>query len=334
MAEANRRVVVRAYPADLPGPEHFTIETAPVPVPAEGQALVRTVWLGMDPFPRMQLTDRPGGPPAIPLGSVMIGRGVARVVESRRPDLTAGDWVVCDPGWQDYALYTAAETPRKLDPDAAPPSAALGLLGPSGLTAYFTLSAKAGVKAGETVVVTAAAGSVGSAACQIARTLGARVVGIAGGAEQIAFLTHRLRVDAAVDWQAEPDLAAALRAACPDGIHAALDTVGGATHDAIMANIAVGGRVVMAGFISGYGERKPYGNPHAIIFRRATLMGFLLADHMADAPAALDRLAGWHRAGSLELFENLTIGLENAPAAFAGLFRSPPPGKQLVRVEP
>ncbi|MFM2042528.1 MAG: hypothetical protein RLY86_1104 [Pseudomonadota bacterium] len=333
-ATVNRRLLVDSYPADLPEPGHFRMETGPIPDPAAGEALVETVWLSMDPFPRMQLTDRPGGPPPIPRGSVMIGRGVARVVASRRDDLAPGQWIVCDPGWQDYALIPAgAPCPRVLDPAAAPPSAALGLLGPSGLTAYLTVLGTGRARPGETVLVTAAAGSVGSAACMIARTAGCRVVAIAGGPDQIAFLTDRVGVDAAIDYLSTPDLGAAIRAAAPDGVHVVLDTVGGATHDAAMTAIAVGARIVLAGFISAYGgERRLYGNPYAVVMKRATMTGFLVGDHAAAFPEALAALTTWYREGRISLFETVTEGLENAPGAFAGLFRNPPPGKQLVRV--
>jgi NADPH-dependent curcumin reductase CurA len=330
----NRQLQLTAYPTDVPALEHFSLVERAIPTAAEGEALVRTLWLGLDPFPRMQMTGQPGGPPQLPLGSVMIGRGVAQVIESRRPDLTPGQIIVCEPGWQDYALVPAsAPTPQRLDPATAPIQTALGVLGPSGLTAWCTLFGVAALQPGETVIVTAAAGSVGSTACQLARAHGARVVAIGGGADQLAFLRETLGVDAALDYQATDDLAGALVAACPGGAQVALDTVGGATHEAIVRAMAPRGRLVMAGFISGYaGARPRYTDPHAVIMKRLTLSGFLLADHAAQFEAARAALAEGLAVGALRAFETITDGLENAPTAFGALFGAARPGKHLVRV--
>jgi len=329
---ANRRWLVHAYPEAAPGPEHFRLDTQPAPEPADGEALARTTVLSMDPFPRMQLTGKPAGPPQIPLGSVMIGRGIGRVVVSRRADLRPGDVVAAEFGWQDYALLGAGPV-RKLDPAMGPPAAALGLLGPSGLTGLFTVRDVAAAAAGETALITAAAGSVGSAACQVAKLLGCRVVGVARGPDQIRFVLDRLGVDAAVD--ADGDLGAGLRRAAPEGVHLALDTIGGAVHDAVLRAMRPRGRIVMAGFISGYGaERPPYSDPYAVVFKRLALNGFLLADHVDRMEEGLATLAGWLRNGRVANHESITNGLERAPEAFGALFSHARPGKSLVRVAP
>jgi NADPH-dependent curcumin reductase CurA len=332
----NRRILLRAYPAagDPPGPPDpadFELTTADVAEPAEGEALVRTHYLSMDPFVRMQLAARPVGPPPIPLGSLMPGRAVGRVVASRRADLPVGAWVAGDLGWQDYALVNGP-APALLDPALGPVSAALGLLGPSGATAYLCLTHTGGLRAGETVAITAAAGSVGSAACQIARHLGCRVIGIGQGDVQTAFIL-RLGADAAIDAGAS-DLAGALTAASPGGIDLALDTVGSGLHDALLGAMRPQGRVVMAGFISAYGAARPqYGNPTLTIFKRLTLRGFLLGDHAEKIADTKVLLADWLRSGKLQNVEHVTEGLENAPRAFAALFApGTSPGKQLVRV--
>lgn len=325
----NRAILFAGPAPGDPHPGMFASGAAPEPELTDGAAVVRTLWLSMDPFVRMQMTGAPGGPPQLQPGQVVISRGVGQVIASRRDDLKPGDFVVCDPGWQERALVSG---PARVVAGADLARAALGVLGPSGLTAWFALHDIMAVRAGETVLVTAAAGSVGSAACQIALADGAHVIAVASGPEQCAFV-RALGVEAVIDRLATDDLAAAVRAAAPGGIAAALDTVGGAMFEAILANAAPRARIVMAGFISAYGGDRPrYVDPYALVFRRVQVTGFLLADHAprySVAQAALDALFA---AGKLQAHETVADGLDAAPAAFCGLFQSPAPGKQLVRV--
>lgn len=325
----NRAILFAGPAAGDPNTGMFVAGEAPEPVLVDGAAVVRTLWLSMDPFVRMQMTGAPGGPPQLAPGQVVISRGVGQVIASRRDDLKIGDLVVCDPGWQERALATG---PVRVVAGADLARAALGVLGPSGLTAWFAWTDVARIGAGETVLVTAAAGSVGSAACQIALARGARVVAVASGEEQCAFVRD-LGVPDVIDRIATDDLTAAVAAAAPGGIAAALDTVGGAMFEAILANAQPRARIVMAGFISAYGGDRPrYVDPYALVFRRAQLTGFLLGDfapRFAEGHQALEALFA---AGALKAHETISDGLDAAPAAFCGLFQSPAPGKQLVRV--
>lgn len=332
MSPINTRILLARYGNGIPQPDWFRMEHVPLEPLAEGEVRVRTLWLGLDPFPRLQMTGKPGGPPQLPLDQVMIGRGIGEVIESRRPDAPVGALLLCDPGWQAFATL-AGPLPPRIDDDTTPLQAALDVLGPAGLTAWCTLLAVGQLQPGERVVITAAAGAVGSTAVQIAQQTGAEVVAVAGGAEQCTFLRDTLGVGAVLDYQAHDDLPAALAALCPQGFQLALDTVGGAHHDALLRAAAPRARLVMAGFISGYGgARVPCGDPTMVVLKRLQLTGFLLADHAAQFATARAQLAGWLATGALRRFETITEGLEQAPAAFARLFGTAAPGKQLVRV--
>lgn len=324
----NREVHLVAYPEGLPEPRHFALVEAEDAAPGEGEVLVAVSHLSMDPFPRLRMrADSRVGPP-LPLNAVVDGRGVGVVIGSRAPEFVAGDLVTGDLGWRERAVLPGTGL-RKLDAALGPPERHLSTLGPSGLTAF--LAADRLARPGGTLVIAPAAGSVGALAGQIARARGARVVGIVSGERQARFLTHELGFDAAVD-HADPD---ALAAACPDGVDAFLDGVGGALHDAVMARLSVGGRVLLLGFIAGYNDAAPpvYGSALPVLFKRATVEGFLLADHaerFGEATAALTRLLD---TGAVKPVENIWRGLSRAPEAFASLFRDAAPGKQIVQVE-
>lgn len=330
MTPRNRQIHLAAYPAGLPQPDNFRmVETGP-PALQDGQALVRVAYLSMDPFPRLRL--RPDAAAPLPLHTVMDGRGVGWVMDSRHPDVAVGDWVAGDVGWQDYAALPGAAL-TKLDPALGPLHRFLSLLGPSGLTGYFTVLADGVPSPGGTVVVAPAAGSVGTVAGQIAKLHGCRVVGIAGGVAQCAFLEQELGFDRALDHHA-PDFAAALAAACPRGVDLFIDGVGGALHDQVMERINSHARIVLLGFISGYNQAAPpaYGRPLQVLFKRAVMRGFLLADYQARFAQAQRALAQWHQSGQVRPVENIWQGLDQAPAAFAALFADAKPGKQLVCV--
>lgn len=334
--------LARYAPEGVPGTDCFALADEAPREPAAGEVLVQTEWLSMDPFPRLAMRGEASMAPQLPLGAVMLGRGVGRVLRSADPSFAEGDLVAGELGWRERGCV-AASALRKLDPALGPPELALGLLGPSGLTAFFCVEQHAQPKAGETVLVSAAAGSVGSIACQLAALRGARVVGVVQGAQQAAYLRERLGVDAVVDALDALDpsspgsLSDAVRAACPDGIDVFLDGVGGALHDAALARANIAARIVVYGLISSYGEDACHADvgPRQlmrIIQRRLRIQGFLVGDHAADFGSALARLAGWQREGLLHAAQHVYQGFEAVPQAFALLFDQAAPGKQLVRL--
>jgi NADPH-dependent curcumin reductase CurA len=335
MAERARRILLKAYPRGVPRPEDFELADAPAPAaPGPGEVLVETHWLSMDPLPRVRMDPAAKFPPPLPLGSVVVGRGVGVVRASAHEGFGAGDWVAGELGWQELALVPGT-TLRRVDPELAPVQTALGVLGPSGVTAWCLVHVAAAVRAGEHVVVAAAAGSVGSVAVQLAKLAGARVVGVVGGERQARFVRDELGADAVVDYRSatlDADLALAL----PAGANVFLDSVGGALHGAVMQRIADHARIVAFGFISAYnsgaGAQPEYGRIYELIRRRATLQGFLVGDHAARFGEATAALADHLRAGRLRNAESVTTGFEQTPAAFARLFDADPVGKQLVRV--
>jgi NADPH-dependent curcumin reductase CurA len=334
MTAAPRRIVLRSYPRGVPRPDDFAIESVPAVPLADGQVLVETHWLSMDPLPRVRMDPAAKFPPPLPLGSVVVGRGVGVVLDSRADGYAPGDWVAGELGWQERPVVVAAGL-RKVDPAFGPVQTALGVLGPSGITAWCLVHVSAAVRAGETVLVTAAAGSVGSVAVQLAKLAGARVVGVVGGERQAAFV-RELGADATVDYRSAT-LDADLRAALPTGANVFLDSVGGTLHDTAMLHVADRARIVAFGFISAYnagsGAQPEYGRIYELIRRRATLQGFLVADHAARFPEALADLAAHLRDGRLRNAEDVTEGFESTPRAFARLFEGEPVGKQLVKVK-
>ncbi len=338
MSQTNRQLKLIAYADGIPSRANFGLVESPQREPADGEFVVHTRYLSMDPAPRMRMSGATGGMPQIPLGSVMIGRGVGIVIASCHPDFAEGDVVAGELGWQDFAL-SRGEGVRKVNPALGPIQSSLGILGPSGLAAYFSTLRLGQPKAGETFVIDAAAGSVASLAGQIARLQGARTVGIAGGAAQIGFVRDELGFDATVDYLAAgDDLSAAIGGACPGGIDVFADLVGGTIHDAAMRHLNVGARIVLIGTIANYnlgaGE-VDRGPRHLLtwINKRARLSGFIVGDYVAEWPGALTELAGWLRAGKLKYRETIFDELVSAPDAFAALFGSDHVGKLLVRLE-
>jgi NADPH-dependent curcumin reductase CurA len=331
-----RQWILRAYPDGVPGPGTFDLVQAAVASPREGEVTVRADYFSMDPFPRLRLDPAARLAPPLPLGSVMIGRGAGIVVASGSNELRVGDAVVGELGWQEYATVAAGAV-RRVEPSGAPLAAALHVLGSSGLAPYFALTEVAHVQVGETVVVTAAAGSVGIAAGQIARELGARAVGVVRGEEQRRFLAGRHGYEQVVDGDAS-SADARIADACPRGIDVLIDSVGGTLHDRLMERIAPRARVVLLGFISAYnapGDSPPaYGRIYQVIRQRATVSGFLLPDFAPRFAAAQSVLAGWVLSGRLEMPESITEGFERMPGAFAAMFGAAEPGKHLVRVAP
>ena len=335
MYETNRRIVLAARPHGRPAASDFRLETAPVPEPAQGQVLLRTRFLSLDPYMRNLMEEAgPGYAPPLALGATMPGGTVSLVAASRHPDHRVGDLVLANAGWQDYALSDGADLLPVGDP--ARPSLALGGLGMPGFTAYVGLLDIGQPKPGETVVVAAATGAVGGVVGQIAKLKGARVVGIAGGADKCRFAVEELGFDACLDRRA-PDFAQRLAAACPEGIDVYFENVGGAVFDAVLPLLNPGARVPVCGFISHYNAAGDDGNRArllaTVLARRVRLQGFIILDHYATRFDAFRRdMLAWLGEGRLRLREDLVDGLEQAPAALAGLLEGRNFGKVVVRV--
>jgi NADPH-dependent curcumin reductase CurA len=337
-AAVNRRIVLAAHPQGAPKLEDFRLEPVEVPAPAEGQVLLRTLHLSLDPYMRNLMDEiGPSYMPAVPLGRTMVGATVNRVVVSRHPQFRVGDLVLGNAGWQDYALSDGSDL-RPLG-KMAQPSLALGGLGMPGFTAYVGLLDIGQPKPGETVVVAAATGAVGAAVGQIARLKGARVVGIAGGADKCRYAVEELGLDACLDHR-EPALAERLAAACPDGIDVYFENVGGAVFDAVLPRLNDHARVPVCGVIAHYNDKTLPPGPNRlplamsiVLQRRVRVQGFIILDHYADRYDAFRRDMGeWIATGRVKLREDVVAGLENAPAAFIGLLEGRNFGKLVVQV--
>ena len=332
----SRRVLLKRRPVGEPRVEDFEVEDAPVPDPGPGQVLLRTIYLSLDPYMRGRMNEGPSytGTPNPSLGEVMVGGTVSEVVHSNHDRFAAGDIVAGSEGWRSHSVSSGASL-RKLDPKAAPISTALGVLGMPGLTAYVGLLDIGQPKAGETVVVSAAAGAVGSAAGQIAKIKGCRAVGIAGGRAKCEHVVKELGFDECVDYKSQ-DVFTALKLACPKGIDVYFDNVGGPVLDAVTRLINRDARISICGLISEYNATEsPRGpNLRPILVNRATIRGFIVSDHADRSAEFLREAAGWVQAGRLRYREDIVQGLENAPRAFIGLLRGENVGKRLIRVSP
>jgi NADPH-dependent curcumin reductase CurA len=332
----NRQWVLRERPQGAIQESCFEWrEGVPVPEPGDGELLVRNLWLSFDPTQRGWMT-RDTYVPKIPLGQVMQAGAVGQVVESRMPGFDPGDLVTGGFGWQDYAVTDGAGVfgLRKLPP-GTPPNLALGVLGITGLTAYFGVLDVGRPKAGETFVVSGAAGATGSVAGMIAKIQGCRVVGIAGGPKKCDWLVQDAGFDASIDYKSE-DVGSALSRHCPDGVDVYFDNVGGDTLDAVLARIARGARIALCGAISRYEEGDDWGpgpsNYFNLVLQHGTMEGFLVLDYAQRFPEAIGKLLGWLGEGKVRQIEDVQEGLENAPRTLMRLFRGENFGKQLLRI--
>jgi NADPH-dependent curcumin reductase CurA len=330
----NRQIRLQRRPTGVPTPDDFAIVDVPAPVVEDGHVLRRTIYLSLDPYMRGRMNDARSYAAPVALGQVMVGGTVSQVIESRDPAFTAGDFVAGADGWQQCAASPAAGL-RKLDPAIAPISTALGVLGMPGLTAYVGLIDIGQIKSGETVVVSAASGAVGSVVGQIARLKGCRAVGIAGSKEKCEYLTRELGFDAAISHR-DAHLREALPAACPDGIDVYFENVGGVVLDAVMELLNRGARIPLCGLISQYNAKPlpPGPNLMPLLTNRARIQGFIILDHYDRFGAFLHDCSAWVRSGELRYREDIVDGLDSAPQAFIGMLDGKNFGKLLVRVSP
>jgi NADPH-dependent curcumin reductase CurA len=324
-----REVVLAARPQGLPKESDFELRDVPAAEPAEGEVLVRNVLVSVDPYMRSRMSGIRTYVGPYEVGEPIDGGAVGRVVASRHEGLEAGDWVLSALGWREHGVV-AGDRLRKLDPTVAAPSTALGVLGMPGLTAWVGLVDIGRVESGETLYVSGAAGAVGSIAAQIAKQKGLRVIGSAGSEEKVAWL-RSLGIEA-FDYRTTP-----LRDALSDGIDVCFDNVGGEQLEAAIGVLRPFGRVVACGAISRYNDERAEPGPRnlaLVVSKRLRIEGFIVLDHMKRLDAFLAEVAPWVLAGDVQYRETVVDGLENTPAAFAGLFEGANIGKMLVRVGP
>src|SRR3954453_3836472 len=338
MSQPAKRVVLVARPVGEPKPSDFRVEDYAPPTPGDGQVLLRTIWLSLDPYMRGRMSDGPSYAAPVPIGGVMEGGTVAEVVASNNPGFAKGDIVLAHSGWQTHAL-SDGKALRKVDPKLGPISTAVGVLGMPGMTAYTGLLDIGKPQPGETVVVAAASGAVGSAVGQIAKPKGARAVGIAGGEEKCDYVKRELGFDDCLDHR-DPNLAAKLKEACPKGIDVYFENVGGAVFEAVFPLLNTFARIPVCGLIAQYNDTEPTmpkwapSMMRAVLTKRLTIRGFIVSDFAARHADFLRDMSQWVREGKVKHRKCITEGLDSAPAAFMGLLKGANFGKQLVRVGP
>ncbi|CAI1555158.1 NADP-dependent oxidoreductase [Serratia marcescens] len=337
-SQQNRRFLLASRPHGEPTAANFRLDTVPVPQPGTGQLLLRTVYLSLDPYMRGRMSDAPSYAPPVEIGQVMVGGTVSRVEASHHPDFSVGDWVLGYDGWQDYALSDGNGL-RNLGPHLSHPSRLLGVLGMPGFTAYMGLLDIGQPQAGETLVVAAASGAVGSVVGQIGKLKGCRVVGIAGGAEKCRYVVEELGFDTCIDHRA-PDFADQLAAACPQGIDIYYENVGGAVFDAVLPLLNAKARIPVCGIIAHYNATGLPAGPDRlplleglILRKRIRMQGFIIFDDYGSRfDEFLQQMSSWVEQGKIKFREDIVDGLEQAPQAFIGLLQGKNFGKLVIRV--
>jgi NADPH-dependent curcumin reductase CurA len=330
----SREIRLVARPAGFPGEDLFEVAETPIPDPRDGQLLIRNEYFSVDPYMRPRMNDVRSYVAPFTVGEAMTGGAIGTVQASKHGSFADGDWVLHNLGWREWALSDGSAV-RKLDPDVAPVSTALGVLGMPGFTAYYGLFELGQPREGETVFVSGAAGAVGSAAGQMAKIAGCRVVGSAGSPDKLAWL-HELGFDAAFDYRSRPPRQS-LAEAAPDGIDVYFDNVGGDLLEAAIGQMRLYGRIVACGSISRYNDAEPASGPRnmfMIVTKRLRIQGYIIRDHYERFPEFLEQAQEWVRDGRLRYRETVIDGIENAPRAFLGLLRGENIGKMLVRVGP
>jgi NADPH-dependent curcumin reductase CurA len=335
----NRQILLASRPHGEPGPQNFQLVETPAPEPGPGQMLLRTIYLSLDPYMRGRMSDAPSYAPPVEVGHVMEGGTVCQVVTSHLPKYQAGDIVSARAGWQEYYL-TDGKDAQKVNPGLGPISYVLGVLGMPGLTAYGGLLNIGKPRAGETLVVAAAAGAVGSVVGQIARIKGCRVVGIAGGEAKCRFVKEELKFDECLDHR-QPDLPGRLKAACPKGIGIYFENVGGPVFDAVLPLLNNFARIPLCGLIAHYNDTALPAGPDRmplllrhILVKRLTFQGFIVVDYFPQFAEFFADMSGWVREGRVKCREDITDGLENAPRELIGLLKGENFGKKIIRVSP
>lgn len=334
----NRQILLDNRPQGEATADNFKLVSSETPALQEGQVMVRHHFLSLDPYMRGRMNDSKSYAACQPLGEVMIGGTVGEVVESRHPKFQPGDKVVGMGGWQEWSVVDASQPGalRKVDTTHVPLSYYLGAVGMPGVTAWYGLVKIIAPQAGDTVVVSAATGAVGSAFAALAKARGCRVVGIAGGPEKCQYAVQELGYDACVDYRQHKDaysLAKALKDVCPKGIDGYFENVGGMVMDAVMLRMNAFGRIALCGMIAGYDSQPlPMTNPSLILISRLKLEGFIVSEHMEVWPEALAELGGLVAQGKLRPRETIAQGIESAPEAFLGLLKGRNLGKQLVKL--
>ncbi|WKE64784.1 NADP-dependent oxidoreductase [Gallaecimonas kandeliae] len=334
----NSRIVLASRPQGEPTPDNFRLEQAPIPEPAQGQVLLRTVFLSLDPYMRGRMSDAPSYAPPVQIGELMVGGTVGRVLSSKHPDYREGDWVLSYSGWQQYALSDGTGL-TNLGQTPAAPSYALGVLGMPGFTAYMGLLDIGQPKAGETLVVAAATGPVGATVGQIGKLKGCRVVGVAGGEEKCRYAVEELGFDACLDHRA-PDVAEQLAKACPAGIDVYFENVGGKVFDAVLPLLNTGARVPVCGLVSQYNATELPAGPDrlpllmgTLLKKRIRMQGFIIFDDYGHRFGEFwQDMSRWVGDGSIKYREEMIDGLEQAPAALIGLLKGENFGKLVIRV--
>lgn len=336
--DINRRIVLASRPVGAPTAENFRLEEIVKPRPKEGEVLLRTIYLSLDPYMRGRMNEGPSYAPPVALDEVMVGAAVCQVEESRNPQFEVGEWVVNFSGWQLYALSDGSELQR-LGKNPEHPSYSLGILGMPGFTGYVGLLDIGQPKAGDTLVVAAATGPVGSTVGQLGKSRGCRVVGIAGGPEKCAYGTQVLGFDACLD-RKDPDFAGRLREACPDGVDIYYENVGGKVFDAVLPLLNIGARIPVCGLVSRYNATQLPDGPDrlsllmaTILTKRLKVQGFIIFDHYASRYQDFAKdMSEMLRAGTIHYREQLVDGLENAPQALIGLLEGKNFGKLVIRM--
>jgi NADPH-dependent curcumin reductase len=338
MSRTNQQIILASRPAGEASLDNFRLVQAEVPPLRDGQVLVRHHYLSLDPYMRMRMNDTKSYAAPQAIGAPMLGGTVGEVVESRSGNFQAGDPVVGSGGWQHYSVVDAGQPGvlRKVDVSRIPLPAYLGAVGMPGVTAWVGLVHLIEPKSGETIVVDAASGAVGSAVGQLAKARGCRAVGLAGGADKCAYVRDELGFDACIDYKQHRDfasLAAALDAAAPQGVDGLFENVGGLILDVVLSRMNAFGRIALCGMIASYdGQPIPLANPRLLLTQRLRLQGFIVSEHMALWPPALKELGERVASGQLKYRETVAQGLENAPEAFLGLLKGRNFGKQLVKL--
>ena len=336
-AKVNRQVLLKSRPAAIPQAEDFEIVRSPMPEPGPGQFLVRNDFLSVEPAMRGWVSAVANYAKPVSIGEVMRSFAAGEVIASRHPDYAEGDRVMGMLGWQEYTLSDGSQITRKVVENDLPLSLSLGVLGLNGVTAYFALLDVGLPRAGDTVVVSTAAGSVGSAVGQIAKIAGCRTVGITGGAEKVRLCRQEFGYDVAIDYKIAGSIHDELVKACPAGVNVYFDNTAGPISDTVYRQLAVGARVVLCGTASVSSWDPPPTGPRVerhLLTKRARMQGFIVFDYQHRYEEAVSRLAAWVRAGRLRYREDFLDGIEHCPDAIAGLYRGENLGKRLIRLAP